>query len=310
MPLDPEAKALLAAIAAAGEPSIDTIPLDAARAQVENGYAGMKIPVLPVGLIKNTSFTGSGGEIAVRIYIPEGEGLFPVIIFFHGGGWVFFHLDAYDPVCTHICAAAGCIVVSVEYRLSPEYKFPAATNDCLEASRWIAEHCIEWKGDASLIFLAGDSAGGNLAAVTAIRIRDESGPAIKGQVLIYPATVYYAPEKPSYTEFSDGYNLTKDALKWFWEKYLVSNEDARNPKASPLLAPDLSGLPPALVIVSGYDPLKDEGIDYAKRLAEAGVSVQMSLYEEMIHGFLSYLGILHQAKTAIDEISRWIKQRV
>jgi acetyl esterase len=308
MPLDPKAKALLTAIAAAGEPAIDSIPLDVARAQVEKGMARMNIPVMPVGFIKNTSFMGSGREIPVRIYIPEGEGPFPVMVFFHGGGWVLFSLDTYDPMCTHICSMAGCIVTSVDFRLSPEHKFPAAIDDCLDASRWIAEHCMEWNGDASRIFLSGDSAGGNLAAVTALRIRDEGGPAIKGQVLIYPVTDYFQPEKPSYAEFADGYSLTRDALKWFWNMYLSSSDDAADPRTSPLRASGLSGLPPALVIVSAYDPLRDDGIAYAKRLAAAGVSVNMSLYEDMIHGFISYLGIFRQATTALEEISEWVRK--
>jgi len=310
MALDPKVKELLTAIAAAGLPSIDSIPLDAAREMVEKGYAAMRIPVMEVGSIQNRSFSFSDGKIDLRIYIPRGEGPFPVMVFFHGGGWVFFHLDAYDPICSHICALSGFIVVSVEYRLSPEYKFPLATDDCLEATRWTAEHCREWNGDPSRIFLAGDSAGGNLATVTAMRIRNEGGPDIRGQVLIYPATDYYEPEKPSYAEFAAGYNLSMDDMKWFWKMYLDKKEDAKNPKAAPLLAPDLSGLPPALVIVSGFDLLRDEGIAYADRLKKSGIQVRLSVYEEMIHGFLSYLGILKQAKTAIEEISGWLNERI
>jgi len=308
--LDPKVKDLLTAIAAAGLPSIESIPLDAAREMVHKGYAAMRIPVMEVGSIQNRNFSISDGKIDVRIYIPSGEGPFPVMVFFHGGGWVLFHLDAYDPICSHICALAGFIVVSVEYRLSPEYKFPLATDDCLEATRWTAKHCSEWNGDPFRIFLAGDSAGGNLAAVTAMRIRDEGGPDILGQVLIYPATDYYEPEKPSYAEFAAGYNLSMDDMKWFWKMYLDNKEDAKNPKAAPLLAPNLSGLPPALVIVSGFDPLRDEGIAYADRLKKSGIQVRLSVYEEMIHGFLSYLGILKQAKTAIKEISGWLNERI
>lgn len=308
MALDPKATALLTAIAAAGEPDITKISLDVARRQVEKGYASMRIPVKPVGSIQNIQVGITGRKIPARIYSPDGEGPFPVVVFFHGGGWVFFHLDAYDPICTHLCWATGYIVVSVDYRLSPEYKFPAATDDCLLATRWIADHANEWRGDPSQLFLVGDSAGGNLAAVTALRIRNEGGPEIKGQVLIYPVTDYCKPGKPSYDEFAGGYSLTKEAMQWFWDQYLESGEDAANPHAAPLLAPILSGLPPALVIVSGYDPLRDEGILYAKRLKEAGVPVELSVYHDMIHGFISYLGILKQAETAIQEIARWIRQ--
>ena len=308
MDLDSKAKALLTAIAAAGEPALDAISVDAAREQVETGYARMKTPVKPVGSVRNICMQGTDGEIPARVYKPKGTGPFPVIVFFHGGGWVFFRLDAYDPICTHLCASTECMVVSIDYRLSPEYKFPAAVNDCLDATRWFAAHCEEWHGDTTRLFLAGDSAGGNLAAVTAIRIRDEGGPHVKGQVLIYPVTDYCKPEKPSYVEFANGYSLTRDAMRWFWDKYLESEEDAKNPKVAPLLAPDLSGLPPSLVIVSGYDPLRDEAIAYANRLMEAGIPVQLSVYEDMIHGFLSYLGIFKQAKIAIGEITEWLKK--
>jgi acetyl esterase len=318
MALDPKAKALLTAIAVAGDPAIDTIPLEIARQQVETGYARMKIPVKPVGSIENISIKVTGGEIPVRIYTPEGEGPFPVIVFFHGGGWVFFRLDAYDPICTHFCAATGYIVASVDYRLSPENKFPAALDDCFTATRWIAANCHEWNGISSRIFLAGDSAGGNLAAVTALQIRDEGGLSItgktgktriqlSGQILIYPVTDYCEPDKPSYVAFAEGYSLTRNAMKWFWNQYLERDEDASNPQAAPLLTRDLAMLPPSLVIVSGYDPLRDEGIMYAKRLEEAGVPVKLTVYEDMIHGFLSYLGMFKQASAAVEEIAGWIK---
>ena len=308
MELDQKAKALLTAIAAAGETDIDAVPLDVAREQIEKRFAKMKIPVTSVDSVLDRSFEGPGGEIAIRIYTPAGKGPHPVIVFFHGGGWVLFHLDTYDPICTHLCDTNKSIVVSVDYRLAPENKFPAATNDCLAATRWIGEHCKVWNGDPSRTFLAGDSAGGNLATVTALRIRDEGGPPITGQILIYPVTDYFKPEKSSYFEFAEGFGLTENDMYWFWDKYLDKVEDARNPYAAPLLASDLSGLPPALVIVSGYDPLRDEGLAYAKRLAEAGVPVQMSFYGDMIHGFLSYLGILKQAVNAVNEISAWIKK--
>jgi acetyl esterase len=306
--LDPKAKALLTAIAAAGAPSIAEIPYDFAREQVEQGYASMKIPVKTVGAVEDIKMEGPGGELRIRIYTPFGEGPFPVMVFFHGGGWVLFSLEAYDPICSHLCDSAGCIVASVDYRLSPENKFPAAIDDCLAAARWISDNCAVWNGNPGKMILAGDSAGGTLATVTAMRIRDEGGPNIKGQVILYPVTDYIVPEKPSYVEFAEGYSLTINAMKWFWDKYLDKEEDARNPYAAPLLASDLSGLPPALVIISGYDPLRDEGLAYAKRLAEAGVPVQMSFYGDMIHGFLSYLGILKHAITVVNEISVWIKK--
>ncbi|MEI6434911.1 MAG: alpha/beta hydrolase [Bacteroidota bacterium] len=326
MTLDSKAKALLTAIAAAGEPDISAIPIEIARVQVEKGYSRMKIPVKPVGSVLDVAIPGPNGSITVRVYTPSVTAPFPVIVFFHGGGWVFFRLDAYDPICTHLCEATGCIIFSVDYRLSPEAKFPAATDDCLAATRWIYQHCEEWNGNRDSIILAGDSAGGNLATVTAMRIREEGDMAneettdlssligttkrpvirLAGQVLIYPVTDYWMPDKPSYIEFADGFGLTRDAMKWFWDKYLENVSDAVNPRVAPLLARDLSGLPPTLIIVSGFDPLRDEGIAYAKRLKEAGVQVKLSVYEDMIHGFLSYIGILKQAKAAINEIAGWV----
>lgn len=308
MELDPRAKALLTAFAVAGIPSIKNIPVEHAREMVENGMARMKSPVARVGAVHNITLDGPAGKLPARIYVPEGRGPFPVVIFFHGGGWVFFDLDAYDSICTHLCKSAQSLIISLGYRRSPEYKFPAAIDDCLVASRWIADHCNKWNGDPEHIFLAGDSAGGNLAAVTAIRIRDEGGPSIRGQVLIYPVTDHYDREKASAREFADGFNLSQEDLHWFWDQYLEDPADGLNPLASPLLARDLSGLPPALVLVAGYDPLHDDGIEYARRLTAEGVEVKLLNYGDMIHGFISYLGIFRQGKEAIDEIASWIHQ--
>jgi acetyl esterase len=309
MPLDPKVKALLTAIAAAGEPDITGLSADYARAQVERGYARMNIPVEPVGIVQNLTIPAPACHIPVRIYTPEGSGPFPVIVFFHGGGWVFFGLDAYDSICTRLCNDACSIVVSVDYRRSPENKFPAATDDCLTASRYVYENACEWNGNPDVLFLAGDSAGGNLAAVTAIRILQEGGPPIRGQVLIYPVTDYYIPAKPSFSEFAEGYGLTKEAMAWFWEKYLSDSHDAANPYVAPLLADSLAGVPPAIVVIAGFDLLRDEGLAYVKKLENSGVPVTLLFYEEMIHGFLSYLGILKQAQKAIGEIALWIRQQ-
>jgi len=307
-PLDPKAKALLTAIAMAGVPNLAELPPVVAREEVDKGYARMKIPVVPVHSVRDYLIPGAVNDIQVRVYHPENQGLLPVIIYFHGGGWVFFHLDAYDPICTHLCVAAGCIVVSVEYRLAPENKYPAATDDCLEATKWAAGHLEHWNGNPSAIFLAGDSAGANLATVTAMRIRNEGGPAIRGQVLLYPVTDYFNPERPSYIEFAEDYGLTRDAMKWYWNQYLTTEKDAQDPGVAPLREPDLSDMPAALVMIAAYDPLRDEGLAYAKRLQEAGVEVYLSVYEDMIHAFLSYLGILQQAHLAIEEIAGWIKR--
>jgi len=307
-PLDPKAKALLTAIAMAGPPNFAELPPSVARQEVDVAYDRMRIPTVPVHSIRDFVVPAAGRNIPVRVYHPGTTGTLPVMVYFHGGGWVFFHLDAYDPICTHLCIATGSIVVSVEYRLAPENKFPAATDDCLEATKWIFKNLEQWNGNPSAFFLAGDSAGANLATVTALRIRNEGGPAVRGQVLVYPVTDYLNPERGSYVEFAEDYGLTREAMKWYWDQYLASEKDADDPKVAPLAEPDLSGMPPTMVIISIYDPLRDEGMAYAQRLQEAGVEVHLSIYEDMIHGFLSYIGILPQAHQAIEEIAGWIKR--
>ena len=309
MALDPKARALLTAIAAAEVTDLNALPIEIIREQIESRYAKLRLPCKVVGDIIDVQVQGSDGLIPLRIYIPLGEGPFPVVVFIHGGGWVLFTPESYDPVCTHLCHDTKCLVVSVGYRLSPEFKFPAALNDCYEAVGWTAQHIDEYNGDAGRLALTGDSAGGNLVAVTAIRLRDEDGPACCGQVLLYPVTDYYKTQRDSYREFAQGFGLTYADMEWFWSHYLESPVDVTNPMACPMLTSSLSGLPPAFVIVAGNDLLRDEGIEYAHRLMEAGVPTHLSEYDEMIHGFISYLGILGHARTALTEVSRWLNHR-
>lgn len=310
MPLDPKAKALLTAIIAAGDPPLGTLPIEIARRQIDSRYAQMRTPLSPVGSIRDIQIPGPGGDIPLRIYTPSGNGPFPLVVYFHGGGWVLFGLDSYDSICTHLCSESRCIIVSVAYRLAPENKFPAASDDCLSATEWVFKHAVSLNGDPVKVVVAGDSAGGNLAAVTALRLRDTNGPELAGQIMIYPATDYYEPGTRSYHELGDDYILTRKDMVWFWQQYITDPGDASNPYAAPLKASSFAGLPPAMILVSGYDLLLDEGLAYAGKLKKAGVPVKISVYEEMMHGFLSYLGILKQAKTAIEEISSWIIQTV
>ena len=304
--LDPQARALLTAMAAAALPPLKEMTAGNARRLIEGAAEQMNPPIPKVGSIRELIITGPGGELPLRIYTPDGPGPFPVIVFIHGGGWVLYLPKHYDAPCSHICTGASCIVVSVDYRRSPETKFPGPLDDCKAAFHWIREHAHEIGGDPSKIIIAGDSAGGNLAAALTIRNRDEKGPEILGQILIYPALAWYDPPTPSFLEFSDGYSLTKDAMVWFWDQYLVSNDQIANPYAVPMKAPAFTGLPKTLIIVSGYDPLRDEGIDFEKRLRSAGVPVTLIDYEGMIHGFISFLGILDDAKKAIAQICEWL----
>ncbi len=206
-----------------------------------------------------------------------------------------------------LCRGAGCIVISVGYRLAPEHRFPAAPDDCLAATRWAAGHAAELGADPARLVVAGDSAGGNLAAVTALRIRDEGGPLLCGQLLIYPVAGYHTPPTPSYLANADGYLLTRAMMIWFWGHYLNHPDEAGDPYAAPLAAPDLAGLPPALVITAEFDPLRDEGERYAERLHAAGVPAVFSRYDGMIHGFLLLTDLFDEGRRALDEAITWLK---
>ena len=262
----------------------------------------------PIAIIVNLTIPCPAGEIPIRIYTPEGMAPFPLVVFFHGGGFVVGSLDSYEEMCRTLCWGTGCIVVSVDYRLAPEHKFPAAPDDCLAATRWAAEHAAEFNADPARLAVAGDSAGGNLATVTALRIRDEGGPPLCGQLLIYPATDYHTPPTSSYLAYANGYLLTRDSMVWFWGHYLNSASEASHPYASPLRAPDLSGLPPALVVTAEYDPLRDEGERYAERLQLAGGPTVLSRYDGMIHGFFMFGDLFKESRRAINEANAWLKQ--
>lgn len=308
MPLDPEVKAMLEQMQ--GMPPMHTLPVDVVRAGTLQMAEAMK--ALPKPAIKGSvdrTIPGPAGDLPVRVYTPEGTGPFPLVMFFHGGGFVICNLDTHDGMCRHLCAGGGAVVVSVDYRLAPEHKFPAAPDDCVAATRWAAAHAAELGADPSRIVVAGDSAGGNLAAVVALRLRDEGGPALCGQLLFYPVTDHYQADTASYRENAEGYGLTRDAMIWFWDHYLNGPDDIDHPYASPLRAPSLAGLPPALVISAEYDVLRDEAELYAGRLQDAGVPVQLTRYDGVHHGFASSAGALAKADRAMEEASAWLRER-
>lgn len=310
MPLDPQVKALLDAAKAAGSPPVHTLSVETAR-QLRIAQWGqmqaMGVTIAPVANIENRVIPGPGGDLAVRIYTPDGTGPFPIVLYFHGGGFVICNLDTHDMICCNLAAGANCVVVSVDYRLAPEAKFPAAVDDCLAATRWAAENAQSFSGDSTRIVAAGDSAGGNLAAVVPLRIRDEGGPALKGQLLIYPVTDYYDPPTPSYLECATGYGLTRDDMIWFWDHYLNDPSEANNPHAAPLRAADLRNLPPALVITAEYDPLRDEGERYAERLKAAGIPTTLSRYDGVHHAFFGWAGVVDQGTRAVAEACAWLR---
>lgn len=303
MPVDPQIQNILDVIATL--PPMHTLSVAEARARMEKRpETGLRIA--PVAKVEDRVIARAGGAIPLRVYTPNGTGPFPLIVFFHGSGFVVCSLDSHDAMCRNLCGGSGAVVVSVDYRLAPEAKFPAATDDCLLATRWAAEHAAELGADASRIVVAGDSAGGNLATVTAIRVRDEGGPKLAGQLLIYPVTDYHSPGTPSYAENAEGYGLSRAGMAWFWQHYLADPKDAMHPHASPALA-DLKGLPPALVFTAEYDVLRDEGEIYAHKLSEAGVDVHLQRWEGMNHGFFFWVGMVDAAGVAMDEACAWLK---
>nr|WP_305882598.1 alpha/beta hydrolase [Haloplanus ruber] len=241
--------------------------------------------------VRNLSIPGPGGDpevpIAIRTYTPPGDAARPVFVYFHGGGWVRGDLDTHDGLCRLLAEAADCVVVSVDYRRAPEHRFPAAVHDAYAATAWAADHAAIVGGDPDRVAVGGDSAGGNLAAAVTLLARERGGPELAHQVLLYPVTDY-AFDTASYDENAAGYLLSRASMRWYWERYLGDDIDGANPYASPLRATDLSGVPSATVITAGYDPLRDEGAEYADRLREAGVSVTHENYPGMVHVFASF----------------------
>lgn len=257
-------------------------------------------PGAPVANVEDRSVPGPAGDIPVRIYTPDGEAPFPVLVWFHGGGWVVGTLEGIDHTCRELANTARCIVVSVDYRLAPENKFPAAPDDCEAAYLWTLENAASFGGNPARVAVGGESAGGNLAAVVSLRAKAQGMPLPVLQVLVYPVTDHNF-ERPSYVANSDGYLLTRMAMRWYWEQYVTSAEEMAHPDASPLRATDLAGLPPALVITAEFDPLCDEGEAYAELLRQAGVPVTHSRYDGMIHGFFGQFVVLDGARDAIRE---------
>jgi acetyl esterase/lipase len=298
MPLDPQAQMLLEQMAAAGAPPLTAQSVADARKGVL-AFAQLGGDPESVNHVEDRKLPGHDGLIPVRIYTPAGSGPFPVLVYFHGGGWVLCDLDTHDPACRSLANAARCIVVSVDYRLAPEHKFPAAADDCYAATQWVMNNAPLINGDPGRVAVGGDSAGGNLAAAVALMARDRGAPAPMFQLLVYPVTDYYKPGTPSHKENADGYFLTFDDMVWFWNHYLNSEADAANPYACPLRAASLLGLPPALVITAEFDPLRDEGEMYAARLRDSGVAAELVRYDGMIHGFFSMAGVLQQGLNAV-----------
>jgi acetyl esterase len=260
--------------------------------------------------VEEGMIAAEGRKIRVRAYSAGGDGPTPVVVFFHGGGWVAGNLETHDPYCRALAKEAGVLVVSVDYRLAPEHKFPAGLEDCLAATEWVLAHAGELGSDASRVMVGGDSAGGTLATVVALLLRDKGVTELAGQILLYPAAAYYDPPTASYLENAVGYGLTRLGMMWFWDHYLNEKSEGMDFRAAPLLADSLAGLPRAFVLTAEYDVLRDEGQAYAKKMAEAGVEVTEVFAEGMNHGFAASVNefpFLPQAKEMLRRVAEWVK---
>jgi len=310
MALDPQAQAVIELVARSGRPAYHTLsPKDARHLFLETRPASTPTPP-SIGSVRNVLAETPQGAIPLRVYRPAGvpdHTPLPAYVYFHGGGWVIGDLETHDVLCRQLTAASGAGVVAVDYRLAPEHKFPAAADDAWVATRWVVDHAAELGLDGARLAVGGDSAGGNLAAVVALMARDDGGPAIRQQVLIYPVTDVMR-ETRSYADFADGYMLTRDSMRWFVAHYLRSKDDARDWRVSPLRAPSLAGLPPALIVTAGFDPLRDEGEMYAGRLRDAGVMVDYVCYGGMVHGFAGMGKLIDTAQRVVSLIGDTLRQ--
>jgi acetyl esterase len=300
MPLDPVARTVIDAMEQVF-PKVHTMEAAEARAMAKEMPAAVDEPE-PVALVDDRVVPGPQGDIPVRVYRPQplGGDPLPVVVYFHGGGWVICDLDTHDGTCRAMANGVGAVVVSIDYRLAPEHKFPAAAEDAYAATKWVSDHADELGADPERLAVAGDSAGGNLAAVVPLMARDRGGPPIRFQLLIYPVTDY-SFDTLSYRDNAEGYFLHRVHMEWYWQQYIASEEEGANPYASPLRVEDPTGLPAGMVITAEFDPLRDEGEAYGRKLVGAGVPFDARRYDGMFHGFFSMGAFLDGAKQATDD---------
>ena len=307
MGLDPQVQSVLDELAALGNPSLDQLtPVEArelmnAGARLFSGDGHQDVSTL------DARFPGPGGDIPIRVYTPQGGGdERPLVLYFHGGGWVIGNLETHDGVCRDLASDSGTVIVSVDYRLAPEHRFPAAVDDCFAALEWVCAHAGDLGGEPDRVAVAGDSAGGNLAAVTAILTRDRQGPPLRFQLLVYPG-VGVTDDQPSVLENADGYLLTRGDIEWFTTQYLGPNRDLDDPRFDPVHA-DLTGVAPAHVITAEYDPLRDGGRAYAQRLRASGVPVTERCYEGQIHGCFGMQAVVDASRGIIADAGAILHQ--
>lgn len=322
MPVDSQMQAVLDQLGKFGAPPIEKSSPEIARSlptlknaveEMLSENAAMRSLTLlkpnpePVGQISHILIPGVAGDIVARVFTPKGDGPFPVLVYFHGGGWVIANLDVYESSCRALCNAAECIVVSVAYRQAPEHKYPAAVDDAYMALQSVMTNAANINGDPTRIAVGGESAGANLATVACLKARDEGGNMPIAQLLIYPVTDS-AMNTPSYQENATAKPLNAAMMPWFWHHYLENESQGREPYASPMQATDLSGLPAATVITAEFDPLRDEGEAYARRLLDAGVPVFAKRYDGVTHEFFGLAGAVPKAKQAVEDVANALKQ--
>lgn len=310
MAVDGDIQKILDLIEQAGRPPYRDQTLEEARAGYQVMVNLMDPDEEPIHRTLDRTIPGPAGEIPVRVCwpreTPAGESL-PVFVYLHGGGFVIGDLNTHDPLCRRLCNRGDCIVVSVDYRLAPEHPFPASGEDCIAAMNWCAANATELGGDGSRLAIGGDSAGGNLSAVCAMAARDQGGPELRLQLLIYPGV---APRRDSesHAAFGEGYVLTRDNIEWFMEQYTGGRNLEEDPGFAPAIAADHSGQAPAEIIVAGYDPLRDEGIAYAEALSAAGVATNLVNYEGAVHAFMQYYGASAACREAVEHCGAVLKK--
>ncbi len=304
--LHPAVRAILEMMDQQGGPPMESFEPAQFRQNPREGLAALRGAPEPLARVEDLTIPGPGSDLPIRVYSDGAGGLPPALVYFHGGGFLFGDLESHDSVCRALAKDSGAVIIAVDYRLAPEHQFPAGVDDAYAATRWVAANAERLGIDARNISVGGDSAGGNLATVVAMRCRDAGGPSLAAQILIYPVTDQSSFETESHRQFGEGYFLGRSGMQYLTRHYLANPDLVTHPEVSPLLASNLGGLPPALVITAEFDPLRDEGEAYAWRLEQAGVPVALHRYDGMIHGFVSMHGIIPDGRKAIQVVGEAI----